>query len=126
MRLLFVGMGCAVLAGGALAQRRASREAANYPTKPIRFVVDTLKDFERVSLVTCAPNVLVVHSSVPVNIDKLNAEIVRILRLPEIRARLETLGFEIVGGTPEEFTAFAQADIAKWAKALKEAGIKPE
>lgn len=326
VRLLVVGIGCAVLAGGALAQRQASREAANYPTKPIRFVVpssagggndvlarifgakmaeswgkqvvvdnrsgaggligseivakappdgytmlivaggytlnpslyaklpyDTLKDFERVSLVTCAPNVLVVHSSVPVNsvrelialarakpnylnyassgvgttsylsaqifkrmtgvemvhvpykgagdstaaavagqvhlifsapnaliphakagrvralgvtsarrlpvipevptiaetglpayevnncygilvpaktpkpiIDKLNAEIVRILRLPEIRARLETLGFEIVGGTPEDFTAFAQADIAKWAKALKEAGIKPE
>lgn len=118
MRLLVVGIGCAVLAGGALAQRQASREAANYPTKPIRFVVP--------SSAGGGNDVLVVHSSVPVNIDKLNAEIVRILRLPEIRARLEMLGFDIVGGTPEEFTAFAQADIAKWAKALKEAGIKPE
>ena len=59
-------------------------------------------------------------------VDKLNAEIVRILRLPETRVQLETLGFDVIGSTPDEFTAFAKKDLAKWAKTLKEAGIKPE
>jgi tripartite-type tricarboxylate transporter receptor subunit TctC len=59
-------------------------------------------------------------------VDKLNAEIVRILRLPEIRNQIETLGFEIVANTSEEYTAYAKSDIARWAKATKEAGIKPE
>ena len=59
-------------------------------------------------------------------IDRLNAEIVRILRLPETRAQLETMGFDVIGTTPEEFTEFAKKDLAKWAKTLKEAGIKPE
>ncbi len=57
---------------------------------------------------------------------KLNSEIVRILRAPEMRAQLESLGFDVLGTTPEEFTAFAKADLAKWAKDLKAAGIKPQ
>jgi tripartite-type tricarboxylate transporter receptor subunit TctC len=57
---------------------------------------------------------------------KLNGEVVRILRLPEVRAQLESLSFEVIGSTPEEYTRFAKADLARWAKTLKEAGIKPE
>jgi tripartite-type tricarboxylate transporter receptor subunit TctC len=323
---LVAGAGIGLLAGAASAQGQAAREAAAYPTKPIRFVVpssvgggndvlarilgprlsesfgkqfvvdnrsgaggilgfdivakappdgytmlivaggyalnpslyaslpyDTLKDFERVSRITCAPNLLVVHASVPVSsvreliafakakpkylnyassgvgttsflsaeifrvmtgvemvhipykgagdstaaaiagqvhlifstpsaliphartgrvralgvtsarrlpvipevptiaeaglpgydvnncygvllpaktprpiVDKLNAELVRILRLPEVRAQLESLGFEVTESTPEEFTAFVKAEMAKWSKALSAAGIKPE
>ena len=59
-------------------------------------------------------------------ITKLNTEIVRILRLPGIRNQIEALGFDIVANTPEEYTAYAKADMAMWAKALKEAGIMPE
>ncbi len=58
-------------------------------------------------------------------IDKLNAEIVRILQSPDIRRRMEDLGFEPVSGTPEEFTASVTAEIAKFSKLLKNAGIKP-
>ena len=57
---------------------------------------------------------------------KLNAETLRILRQPEIRANLEGLGFEVLGTTPAQFTAFALSDMAKWAKDLKAAGIKPQ
>ena len=57
---------------------------------------------------------------------RLNAEIVRILRVPEMRAQLETLGFDVLGTTPEEFTAFAKTDLAKWARDLKAAGIQPQ
>jgi len=59
-------------------------------------------------------------------VSKLNAEIVRILGMPDTRGRLESLGFEVLGTTPEQFTAFAKADMAKWAKQLKAAGIQPE
>jgi tripartite-type tricarboxylate transporter receptor subunit TctC len=57
---------------------------------------------------------------------KLNSEIVRIVRVPEMRAHLENLGFEVLGTTPEQFTAFARTDMTKWAKDLKAAGIKPQ
>jgi tripartite-type tricarboxylate transporter receptor subunit TctC len=59
-------------------------------------------------------------------VNKLNATIVRILRAPEMRAHLESLGFDVLGTTPEEFAAFTKADIAKWARELKAAGIKPQ
>jgi len=59
-------------------------------------------------------------------IDKLNAEFLRVLKLPDIRAKLVDLGFEPVGSTPEEYTKLVVADMANWAKIFKEIGIKPE
>jgi tripartite-type tricarboxylate transporter receptor subunit TctC len=59
-------------------------------------------------------------------VSKLNAEVVRVLRAPEQRAHLESLGFDVLGTTPEQFTAFVKSDMAKWAKQLKTAGIQPE
>lgn len=56
-------------------------------------------------------------------IAKLNAEIVRILGLPEIRERLLGLGAEPVANSPEQFAAFLKEDIARWAKVVKDAKI---
>jgi tripartite-type tricarboxylate transporter receptor subunit TctC len=55
---------------------------------------------------------------------RLNGEIVKILRLPEVRERMSSLGAEIVGSTPEQFASFLKADTAKWAKIVKESGAK--
>lgn len=55
-------------------------------------------------------------------VTKLNAEIVRILRLPEVRDDLGRQGFEPIGGTPEQFYALIAAEIPKWAKVVKESG----
>ncbi len=55
---------------------------------------------------------------------KLNAEIVKILRMPEIREKLSGLGMNVIGSTPEESTAFLKADIAKWADVIKRAKMK--
>lgn len=52
---------------------------------------------------------------------KLNEEIIRTLNLPEIRSRLQDLGFEIVGSTPEEFGEVIRADLQKWPKIAKDA-----
>jgi tripartite-type tricarboxylate transporter receptor subunit TctC len=59
-------------------------------------------------------------------VDKLNSEVVRALKAADFSARLRDSGTEPVGGTPEQFTAFMQNEIAKWAKVIKAAGIKGE
>lgn len=57
---------------------------------------------------------------------KLNGEINRILALPEIQGRLAQQGLEPQTGTPAQLGALVRSDIPKWAKVIKEAGIKPE
>ncbi len=59
-------------------------------------------------------------------IDRLHGEIVRALNTPELRERLQGLGADPVGNTPEQYTAFMQNEIAKWGKVIKAAGIKGE
>lgn len=54
---------------------------------------------------------------------KLNADIVRVLRLPDVRERLQGLGAEPVGNSPDEFAAWLREDIARWARIVKEAKI---
>ena len=57
---------------------------------------------------------------------KLNRESARILETPEMRDYLLREGAEPAGATPEEFSAHFRAEMAKWAKVIREAGIKPE
>ena len=59
-------------------------------------------------------------------VHKLHAEIVRVLRIPEIRLQLESQSFEVIAGNPDEYENFTRRDMARWAKALQQAGIKPE
>jgi len=60
------------------------------------------------------------------HVDRVNAEIRKVLALPELKDRLVVLGAEIVASTPQEFGAFLKADIAKWGRLVKDAGIKVE
>jgi tripartite-type tricarboxylate transporter receptor subunit TctC len=55
---------------------------------------------------------------------RLHAETVKALALPDVRQRLEGVGFEIVGSTPDEFAAYIRSEIAKWAKVVAASGIK--
>ena len=59
-------------------------------------------------------------------IGALRREIVRIIALPDVRERLPTLGFEIVGSTPEEFATRIKVEIETWGKVIRAANIKPE
>ena len=59
-------------------------------------------------------------------VDKVGAEVARIVKLPEIAERFRLDGAEPVGSTPQEFAAFLKAETQKWGKVIKEAGIKPE
>jgi tripartite-type tricarboxylate transporter receptor subunit TctC len=57
---------------------------------------------------------------------KLHLETVKALALPDPRAKLADLGLEVIGNSPDEFAAFIKSEIPKWAKVIKESGIKPD
>ncbi len=57
-------------------------------------------------------------------INRLNAEIGKILQQPEVSDKLTAGGAEIVGGSPAEFGAFIKAEMAKYSKLIKERGIR--
>ena len=59
-------------------------------------------------------------------IGKLNSEMVRIVKIPEVQERMQSLGLDAVGDTPPEFAKFVKEDLARWAKAVKETGVKAE
>jgi len=55
---------------------------------------------------------------------KLHGETVRALQNPEVRERIATFGFEPVGNSPADFGEFVKADIARWARVVKESGAR--
>jgi tripartite-type tricarboxylate transporter receptor subunit TctC len=60
----------------------------------------------------------------PEIINRLSVEIGKIARSPEMREKLLAMGAEPVGGTPEEFKAVVDRDIAKWKPLAQKVGIK--
>src|SRR5215468_636894 len=56
----------------------------------------------------------------------LHQEVIKLIALPDMKERLATLGFEPVGNTPEECAAQFRTEIAKWAKVIRQAGIKAQ
>ena len=59
-------------------------------------------------------------------IARLNAEVNRALKTPEVRERLAAEGGEALGGSPEQFASFLKAEHAKWGRVVKESGAKAE
>ena len=57
-------------------------------------------------------------------VDKLSAEVDRILKKPEVIARFRDLGAEPVGGTPASLGTFIDAETKKWEKVVKDSGAK--
>jgi tripartite-type tricarboxylate transporter receptor subunit TctC len=59
-------------------------------------------------------------------VDKVNAEVRRILDLADVRARLAQLGAAPAPNSPDQFTAYINADVAKWTKLITDLGIRME
>ena len=93
------------------------------PTLPdVPAVAETLPGFE--SIVWHA---VVVPGKTPRPIvDKLAREIIRIVRQPDVRERLNTQGLDAVGSTPEELSALIKNEIVLFAKLVKQIGLKPQ
>jgi tripartite-type tricarboxylate transporter receptor subunit TctC len=65
------------------------------------------------------------HTPRPV-IDRLNKEVVRVVQQPDFKARMNQMGADTVGSTPEAWGKFIETEIVKWAKIAKAAGMNPE
>jgi len=59
-------------------------------------------------------------------VTRLNAEIVRIMHAPEMTKRLASMATDPVTSTPEEFAAYIQREIGKWAQVIRQAGLKAD
>jgi tripartite-type tricarboxylate transporter receptor subunit TctC len=103
----------------ALAQTTAKRSAAA-PDVPT--VAETIPGFEATTwFAMFAP----AGTPKPV-IDRLNAEVQRVYRLPEVQERLKTLGLDAILSTPEELAKYQATEIAKWSKVVKDSGARAE
>ncbi|MDB5796387.1 MAG: tripartite tricarboxylate transporter substrate binding protein [Paucimonas sp.] len=57
-------------------------------------------------------------------IDRYNKEIVAILQLPDVRAKLRDMEFEVIGSTPQQFSDWIRAEIPRWGRVIRETGTK--
>jgi len=70
--------------------------------------------------------VLAPAATPPAIIGRLNAELHKALASPDLKDRLQTAGVEPLTSTPQEFNSFIQSETARYAKVIKEAGIKAD
>ena len=59
-------------------------------------------------------------------IDRLNAEVHKIIANPDAKAKIAVTGFDAFSGPPEALAAFVQSELANWGKLIKDAGIEPQ
>jgi tripartite-type tricarboxylate transporter receptor subunit TctC len=62
----------------------------------------------------------------PAIVTRLNTELNKILRTPDIKQKLAADGAEPWWGTPAELTAYLKSDFDRWGAVVKSAGVKPE
>jgi tripartite-type tricarboxylate transporter receptor subunit TctC len=59
-------------------------------------------------------------------VQKLNAEIIKAMAVPDAKQRIESYGYQIVGSTPAQLDAHVKSEIARWGKVVKDSGAKVE
>lgn len=59
-------------------------------------------------------------------VKRLHDEIVKSLAQPDVKQRLESVGFELIGGTPDQLAEHIKTEIKKWEKVVKASGAKPD
>jgi tripartite-type tricarboxylate transporter receptor subunit TctC len=59
-------------------------------------------------------------------VQRLNAEIIRAMNVPEVKERIEASGYQVVGSTPAALDAHLRSEIARWARVIKTAGVTIE
>jgi tripartite-type tricarboxylate transporter receptor subunit TctC len=57
-------------------------------------------------------------------VDKLHGQVVKMMAQPDVRSRIEGLGFNIIASSPAQFAAQVKVEVEKWTKVVKAAGIK--
>ena len=98
-----------------------NRRSAQLPDVPT-LAESGLRDFDA----TTATGLLAPANTPREIIERLNAAAIKAVQDPAVRARFADLGAETIGSSASEFAAYIKADFAKWAKVVKEAGIKAD
>ncbi len=62
----------------------------------------------------------------PEIVRRLNAEVMRLIQSPEIKARMLGEGARSASNTPEQFAAFVETEIAKWAPVVRASGVRAD
>ena len=106
------------LRGLALLAKTRSPQIPNVPT----IMEAGIPDLESDSLTGIAAPI----GTPPAIIERWNAEIVKIAKQPDVKKRLEELGFDPVANRPEEFGARIKSEIVKWSSVVREANIRAE
>jgi tripartite-type tricarboxylate transporter receptor subunit TctC len=57
-------------------------------------------------------------------VDKLNADIDKVLKLPDVKERLAVLAFEYTSNTPQQFAEYVKKEVAKWGKVVRDSGAR--
>jgi tripartite-type tricarboxylate transporter receptor subunit TctC len=98
-----------------------ARRSPNFPTLP---TVDEagVPGFEAMTW----HGIVVPARTPPAAIARLNAELNKLLRAPDMRERLAGLGSDVIGGEPKALTDYMRTEIPRWAKVIRESGAKPE
>jgi tripartite-type tricarboxylate transporter receptor subunit TctC len=96
------------------------KRAAGNPEIPL--MSDTLPGFSAMSVIG-----IIAPSGVPRPlVQKIGADVARVVKAPELTERFAQLGMEPVGSTPDEYAALIRSEIDKWGRVVKAAGIKLE
>lgn len=82
----------------------------------------TVPGYDAVSMI----GVFVQDRTPPAIVNRLHQEIVRVLNSAEARERLTSTGAEVIGSSPNQFGAAVKLEMTKWAKVIKDAGIRGE
>ena len=102
----------------------ATSGARRFPSTPdVPTLAESgLKDFEATSWI----GFLAPAGTPPNIIKRYNTELVRILNLPDVKAQLEGMEFEIVASSPQEFSQWIDTEIVRWGKVIKATGAKAD
>ena len=92
----------------------SNKRLPSYPDVPT--VAETLPGFEAVSW----GGVMAPAGTPSAIINRLNAEILKILKIPEVAEKLKGFGAETVGSTPKQFDTYVKSEIAKWGKVARD------
>jgi len=101
----------------AIASTGGRRNAA-LPETPT--VAETLPGFEVTNWIAMSAPA----GTAPEIVNKVNAEIMRVMRLPEVSSRLSAEGANFTVNTPAEFSTFQKAEMNKWGKVIRDAGLR--
>jgi len=95
----------------------SNKRLPSFPDVPT--VAETIPGFEAVSW----GGVMVPAGTPPVIIDRLNSEILKILKMPDVAEKLKSYGAETVGSTPKQFDAYVKSEIIKWGKVARDNNV---